>query len=74
MARETEDPWRRVDEHDPPWGIVETRREGEEGTNLCYRASPPGTPAGEIEWIELSTGRTTVTHTTFAAPTHWRVR
>ena len=48
---------------------LETKREGEEGTNLCIgRITAIGE---EPEWIEKS-GRTTVTHHSFVAPTHWR--
>lgn len=49
---------------------LETRRDGESGANLCSATVAGQTD--ELEWIELATGRTTVTHHSFAAPTHWR--
>lgn len=45
-----------------------TKREGEAGTNVCMLRIWPD---GEREWIEMVGGRTTVTHHSFAAPTHW---
>lgn len=45
------------------------RRDGEIGTNICFRRRMPGDVG--VEWIDRD-GRTTVTHSTFAAPTHWR--
>jgi hypothetical protein len=57
-------------ERSAPVGLwLRTRREGERGTNICglriWRD-------GGREWIEAATGRTTVTHHSFAAPTHWQ--
>lgn len=50
---------------------IRTRREGEEGENItAWRWDDPFDPS-DREWIEKDTGRTTVTHSTFAAPTHW---
>lgn len=53
-----------------PEGIyLRTKREGEDGENVCmYRVWPD---CGEWEWIERGEGRTTVTHHSFAPPTHW---
>lgn len=46
---------------------LRTLREGEDGENVCmYRVWPDG----EWEWIDRD-GRTTITHHTFLAPTHW---
>ena len=49
---------------------VHTKLEGEEGENICFaRRLHFDEP---IEWIELGAyGRTTVTHHSFAAPSHW---
>ena len=75
-------PWATVDTcPEDTW--VETRRDGEEGTNVCALRILRGVqPSGaafagvswedEPEWIEKYSGRTTVTHHSFAAPTHWR--
>lgn len=46
---------------------VRTHREGEMGYNVCRLRV---WPEGDREWIDRS-GRTTVTHGSFAAPTHW---
>ena len=48
---------------------IKTKREGERGENICFRRS--GRLNGNDEWIDKQ-GRTTITHTTFAPPTHWR--
>lgn len=46
---------------------VRTKLMGEKGSNICfYRICPDG----EWEWIDRD-GRTTITHSTFAAPSHW---
>lgn len=52
----------------PPGRWLITRRDGEDGTNRCHVRVWPG---GDREWID-GDGRTTVTHHSFAAPTHWR--
>lgn len=49
---------------------LETTRAGEGGSNICMAILR--TLGDEIEWAEAIGGRTTVTHSTFAAPTHWR--
>lgn len=49
---------------------LRTRREGEDGENVC---SAVYWPDGTVEWVERDGGRTTVTHHSFAAPTHWRL-
>ncbi len=47
-----------------PLGVfLRTRREGESGENVSMLVH------GD-EWVDRE-GRTTVTHSTFAAPTHW---
>jgi hypothetical protein len=43
-------------------------RDGEAGENVCAGRLIDG----EIEWMERHGGRTTVTHHSFAAPTHWQ--
>lgn len=72
-------PWFAVVDVWPPYGKhLETHREGEDGVNLCVavftwvdvESGDPDT----IEWCEAAfDGRTTVTHGSFAAPTHWRL-
>jgi hypothetical protein len=47
---------------------LRTRRDGENGTNICGLRIWDDTR----EWVEASTGVTTVTHHSFAAPTHWQ--
>lgn len=56
--------WRPVSEYRDEFGRVLTCRRGERGVNLCHRI------CGD-EWVESSTGVTTVTHSTFAEPTHF---
>lgn len=55
-----------------PSGVwLRTKLEGEQGENVyALRIWPDGSR----EWIEKETGVTTVTHHSFAAPTHWRIR
>ena len=45
-----------------------TAREGEGGCNLCIYRHFEGE---DREWIDQA-GRTTITHSTFLPPTHWR--
>lgn len=47
---------------------LNTRRDGEDSDNVCFLRV---WPCGEKEWIERG-GRTTITHSSFAPPTHWR--
>lgn len=48
---------------------LRTRRDGEDGENICMLGIFPG---GDREWAEQPpNGRSTVTHGSFAAPTHW---
>ena len=62
--------WNLVGDGTPVGAWLETKREGEEGENICMcRIVSLG---DEPEWIEKNGGRTTVTHHSFAAPTHWR--
>lgn len=60
-------------EHTAPQAVwVRTKREDEGGENICVLRVWPD---GEREWIERSPeGRTTITHGSFAPPTHWRPR
>ena len=52
--------------------LLETKLEGEPGSNFCYAMRHH--PDDEIEWAEDGNyGRTTVTHHSFAAPSHWRI-
>lgn len=68
-------PWETVDTC-PENVYVETKREGEEGTMVCclriLRPTQGGDWEDECEWMEKYEGITTVTHSTFAPPTHWR--
>lgn len=72
--------WQPVGPGTPCGVYLETKREGESGTNVCFcRILCLG---DEPEWIERGrvsqitdapmSGRTTITHSTFLAPTHWR--
>jgi hypothetical protein len=64
-----EDGWHEVGPGTPVGCWLETKREGEAGTNECFcRIMAIG---DEPEWIDRD-GATTVTHSTFAPPTHWR--
>lgn len=47
---------------------LHVKHEAETGENVCFVRQFPGE---EREWIDCE-GRTTVTHSTFLAPTHWR--
>lgn len=53
----------------PPNIWLRTRREGEAGENVCALRVWPD---GDREWVEQASGRTTITHSSFAPPTHWR--
>lgn len=53
----------------PIWQWLRTKREGEDGENVCALRIWPD---GEREWVERDGGRTTVTHSTFLPPTHWQ--
>lgn len=53
----------------PPNVWMRTKRDGEAGENICALRVWPD---GDREWVEKASGRTTITHSTFAAPTHWR--
>ena len=52
---------------------LRTKREGEDGENRCFVRQWPN---GDLEWVERGVGgypgRTTVTHSTFLPPTHWK--
>lgn len=75
-----DDEWHKVGPGTPCGVFLQTKREGEPGTNFSMcRVVHLG---DEPEWIEqdrrsditdeLVLGRTTVTHHTFLPPTHWR--
>lgn len=49
---------------------IRTKREGEKGENVCFMRKYPEHMGGDIEWVAQD-GRTTITHGTFAEPTHW---
>ena len=51
---------------------LRTKREGEDGENVCSLHRIPEQHGGGEEWVERYTGVTTITHGSFAAPTHWR--
>lgn len=53
----------------PPNVWMRTKRDGEAGENICALRVWPD---GDREWVEKASGRTTITHGSFAAPTHWR--
>lgn len=63
-------PWRSIAKELPPllmW--LATQREGEDGENVCFLRDVPGHT--DLEWVDRE-GRTTITHHSFAPPTHWR--
>lgn len=64
-----DDGWTLVGDGTPLGVWLETKR-GESGVNRCFCRM--ATIGADPEWIEHSTGVTTVTHGTFLAPTHWR--
>lgn len=65
----TEGDWIPVGPETPTGVWLQTRREGEKGTNICSLRRGDGFD----EWVEMGRyGRTTVTHSTFLPPTHWR--
>lgn len=71
-------PWQMLTDHWPPYCMrLETRRDGEAGTNVCLAVYTPedalSCDPSYIEWVEVRTGVTTVTHGTFLPPTHWRL-
>lgn len=60
--------WRTIDS--APTGVwIRTKREGEKGENVCALNRDPD---GNEEWVERGSGITTITHHSFAAPTHWK--
>lgn len=72
--------WNPIGPGTPLGAWLETKRVGEDGTNVCMgRILCIG---DDVEWCEkahrssasdnLIGGRTTVTHSTFLPPTHWR--
>lgn len=63
-----EEEWQTV--KNAPTGVwIETKKEGEKGSNVCCLVRDK---YGGEEWIEAKTGVTTITHQSFAPPTHWR--
>lgn len=65
--------WRSIaDDGLPPVNTwVLTKHENEQGGwNVCCWVGRAN--EDEVEWVEMKTGRTTVTHHSFAAPTHWK--
>lgn len=64
----SDEDWRPIDSSTPVDRWIATKKEGEKGSNVCKVWPRPG---GEVEWCDVE-GRTTVTHHSFVAPTHWR--
>lgn len=64
------DGWNVVGPGTPCGVTLETYRAGESGTTLsaCVIRNIDEEP----EWIDIKTGVTTVTHSTYVPPTHWR--
>jgi len=62
-------PWEPVGPDTPVNTWLYTAREGERGVNLCMLLRIDGLD----EWVEAGSGATTVTHHSFAAPTHYMV-
>lgn len=66
----SEQPWEAVGEGTPLNAWLETKREGESGTNRCFcRVLCIG---DEPEWIDHQGYSTLVNPGSFAPPTHWR--
>jgi hypothetical protein len=59
--------WRPIAEAPTETWLV-TCRKGENGHNICRSIRWPD---GDLEWSEQAGGRSTVTHHSFAAPTHY---
>jgi len=71
MTEDQKYEWREVGDGTPLHVWLETKREGEDGSSECFaRIIEVG---GQVEWIDRQ-GYTTVTHSTFLPPTHWRFR
>lgn len=73
-----DDGWKTVDTA-PRGKWIRTKREGESSENVCLYRSTQIFGAANIpvmdcdpEWVERETGMTTITHSTFLPPTHWR--
>jgi hypothetical protein len=64
------DGWTPVGPGTPVGVWLETKHSAENGTNICMCRI--GSIGEDPEWSEWDCGRTTVTHSTFLAPTHWR--
>lgn len=62
--------WNLVGPGTPLNAWLETKKAGEDGSNCC--GARLTTIGGEVEWVERETGRTTVTHHSFAPPDYWR--
>lgn len=71
MTTDTQPEWQTINSA-PRETWLRTRREGESGENICAWRAEPGATIQDAEWIERDGGRTTVTHHSFAPPTHWR--
>ncbi len=80
MKQSLAEHWNLIGPGTPLGAWLETKREGETGTNICMgRILCIG---DDIEWCEQGYrsditdswvgGRTTITHSTFSPPTHWR--
>jgi len=63
--------WREIETAPRDGTPFESKRDGEVGTNVCHIIWHPE-HCYEPEYVETATGRTTVTHNSFAPPTHWR--
>lgn len=70
MEELLDEAWRPVSDGMPLDLWLETKKAGEEGINICLAMLR--ILGGELEWVEKETGVTTVTHHSFAPPTHWR--
>ena len=62
--------WRIVGPGTPVNTWLVTRHYEENGTNVCKAIIHA--IGDEPEWVEREGGRTTVTHHSFRAPTHWK--
>lgn len=66
--------WTALADEMPPEGKwLRTKLEGEAGEGIAFwrRMDMDYTPGDDIEWVDMS-GYSTVTHSTYAASSHWQ--
>lgn len=66
--------WIPIADQMPPentWLRTKLESEAGEGISFWRRMDMSYAPGDDIEWVDMG-GYTTVTHTTYAAPSHWQ--